>query len=94
MIRKSVSVALGLISAFAGLVALIGYAIPAVEDLLPVAAGVVVYRGDSLLLRLLGAVLTCGLAAGAFYMAFRLLRDVLIPRKTQSPDEIKPTVQS
>ena len=56
MLPKSVSVALGLISAFAG-VALVGYAIPAVEDLLPVSAGVVVYRGDSLLMRLLGAVL-------------------------------------
>jgi hypothetical protein len=89
MLRKSVSVALGLISAFAGLVALVGYAIPAVEDLLTVPAGVVVYRGDSLLMRLLGAALNCGLAAGAFYMAFRLLRDVLIPRKTQSPGEIE-----
>jgi hypothetical protein len=64
MLRKSVLVVLGLISAFAGIVALLGYAIPAVEDLLPVSAGVVVYRGDSLLMRLLGAVLTCGLAAG------------------------------
>jgi hypothetical protein len=49
----------------------------------------VVYRGDSLLMRLLGAALNCGLAAGAFYMAFRLLRDVLIPRKTKSPGEIE-----
>lgn len=86
MSRKVLMVFLGLLSAFAGVVALVGYAIPAMEDLLPVPAGVVVYRGDSLFVRILGALFTCGLAAGAFYMAFRLLRAVLIPRKTQSPD--------
>ena len=98
MSRKSVSVFLGLTSAAAGIFALVVYAVPDVkdllQDLLPLPPGVVIYHGDSLLTRLLGAVLTCGLAAGAFYMAFRLLRGVLIPRKTQSPNEIKPTVPS
>jgi hypothetical protein len=98
MSQKSVSVILGLTSVGAGIFAFFIYAIPDVEDLLqellPLPPSVVIYHGDSLFVRLVGTVLTCGLAVGAFYMAFRLLRGVLIPRKTQSPDEIKPTVQS
>jgi hypothetical protein len=94
MSRRFVPVFLGLISAFAGIVALVGYAIPDVEDLLrdllPLPPGVVIYHGNSLLVRLLGTALTCGLAVGALYMAIRLLRDVLIPRKTQlyEPDRL------
>lgn len=85
MSRKPVSVFLGLTSAGAGIFALVVYAVPDVEDLLqdllPLPPGVVIYHGDSLFVRLADTVLTCGLAAGAFYMAFRLLRGVLIPRK-------------
>jgi hypothetical protein len=81
MLHKAVSAVLGVLSACAGIVALVGYAYPAAQDLLPPPPGVVIYGRTSLSERLLAALLIWSLTSGAFYMAFRLLRFVVVSRK-------------
>jgi len=81
MIHKTVSFVLGLLSLVAGIVALVGYALPALHDLMPTPAGVLIYRGDTLAQRLFGAVIIWGLTIAAFYMGVRLLRFLNLPQK-------------
>jgi hypothetical protein len=73
-LHRGLSIVLGTLSACAGAFVMFVYALPATEDLFPPIAGVVVYSQASLSDRILGALITWGLAAGALYMAFRLIR--------------------
>jgi hypothetical protein len=81
MIHKIVSVILGVLSFVAGIVALVGYALPALHDIMPAPAGVIIYRSDTLSQRFVGAVIIWGLTIAAFYMGFRLLRFLDLPQK-------------
>jgi hypothetical protein len=75
MTHKIISATLGLLSLCAGVVALIDFALPTFQDLLPLRPGVIVYGGRaSGSVRLFGALIASGLTFGAFYMGFRLLR--------------------
>src|SRR5438045_2192484 len=81
MLHKIFSAALGVLSACAGLVALVEYAYRAAQDLLPVSPDVVIYGRASVAVRILAVLIIWSLSAGALYMAFRLLRSALVPRK-------------
>lgn len=85
MIHKIVSGVLGVLSLAAGVVAFVGYALPALQDLMPKPAGVIIYRGDgdTLSQRIFGVLIIWGLTIAAFYMGFRLLRFLNLPRKRQ-----------
>jgi hypothetical protein len=78
---KVISAVLGTLSLCAGIVALAGYAYPALQDLLPPPPGVIIYGRPSLAEGLLGVLIIWSLTLGAFYMAFRFLRFVISPRK-------------
>jgi hypothetical protein len=79
--HKVISAILGTLSLCAGIVALVGYAYPALQDLLPPPSGVIIYGGSSLAERLFALLINWSLTLGAFYMGFRLLRFVISPRK-------------
>jgi len=80
MIHKVVSAILGALSLCAGMVALVGYAFPALQDLIP-PAGRIVYRNDTLSQRVLAVLIIWSLTIAAFYMGFRFLRFLDSPRK-------------
>ena len=80
-LHRVISAVLGVLVACAGFIFLIGYAVPAVEDVFPLPPNVVIYGRTSLSERLLGAVISVILTAGAFWMAFRFLRFAFFSKK-------------
>jgi hypothetical protein len=81
MMHKTVSAILGVLSVCAGIVAFIGYAYPALQDLLAPPPGVVIYGRSSLPERFFAVLVIWGLTMAAFYMGFRFLRFLILPRK-------------
>jgi hypothetical protein len=79
--HKIVSRILGTLSLCAGIVALVGYAFPALHDLMPLPAGRIVYGRDSLSQRLFAVLIIWSLTLAAFYMGFRFLRLLDLLRK-------------
>ena len=58
------------------------FAFPALHELMPLRAGVIVYGRGTVSERLFAVLIAWGLALGAFYMGFRLLRFLDdLPRK-------------
>jgi amino acid transporter len=78
---RVISAILGTLALFAGIVALVGYAYPSLQDLLPPPSGTIFYNHASFGERLFGLVINWSLTLGAFYMGFRFLRRAIGSRK-------------